>query len=183
MNEVRIIGGKWRRRKLAFPNRAALRPTPNRARGTLFNWLARDLEDATCLDLFAGSGALGFEALSRGAASVTLVDNDISTVRALHESRTLLDARNCTIERASALTFLRNAHTTWDIVFLDPPFDGALLGESLATLAQSATCLHDHSLLYVEAREQRPPDLTHWKIHKSSRAGDVRFMLLLRDLS
>jgi 16S rRNA (guanine966-N2)-methyltransferase len=183
LNEVRIIGGKWKRRKLAFPSRAALRPTPNRARETLFNWLARDLDGANCLDLFAGSGALGFEALSRGAASATLVDNDILTVRALQQSRAMLGATHCSIECASALTFLRTCQSVWDIVFLDPPFDSRLLIESLDILAHSSVSLHEHSLVYVETSEHQPADLAQWTIHKTSRAGDVRSMLLLRNLS
>jgi 16S rRNA (guanine966-N2)-methyltransferase len=127
LNEVRIIGGKWKRRKVAFPDRPTLRPTPNRARETLFNWLAWHIDAARCLDLFAGSGALAFEALSRGAQHATLIDNDAQVVRALHKSRDQLGADNCTIVQSSALEFLRQATSVWDIVFLDPPFDGPLL--------------------------------------------------------
>jgi len=178
LNEVRIIGGKWKRRKLAFPDRPTLRPTPNRARETLFNWLAGYLEGARCLDLFAGSGALAFEALSRGALNATLVDNDAQVVRALQKTRDLLAADNCTILQSSALEFLRQSAAIWDIVFLDPPFAGPLLQQSLDAL-QSGTCLHDGAIVYAEARVLDLPDLTRWRIWKSSRAGDVQSMLLL----
>jgi 16S rRNA (guanine966-N2)-methyltransferase len=178
LNEVRIIGGKWKRRKLAFPDRPTLRPTPNRARETLFNWLAGHLDAAHCLDLFAGSGALAFEALSRGAQHATLIDNDRRVVRALRKSRDQLAADNCAIIQASALDFLRQATAVWDVVFLDPPFDGPLLEQSLDAL-RNGTCLHAASIVYVEMRIHDPPDLTHWRIWKSARAGDVQSMLLL----
>jgi 16S rRNA (guanine966-N2)-methyltransferase len=182
LNEVRIIGGKWKRRKLAFPDRPTLRPTPNRARETLFNWLMGHLDGARCLDLFAGSGALGFEALSRGAAEATLVDSDAEVVKALKKSRQLLAADNCTVVHASALAFLEQATTPWDIVFLDPPFASRLLAESLEMLAKGH-CLREDSIVYVEVSAHDTPDLSGWRTWKEARAGDVRSMLLLRDLS
>jgi 16S rRNA (guanine966-N2)-methyltransferase len=177
LNEVRIIGGKWRRRKLVFPNRPQLRPTPNRLRETLFNWLAPDIDGAVCLDLFAGSGALGFEALSRGAGAVTLIDSDAATVRALQRTRQLLDAGDCTIEHSSARGFLHRNSTHWDVVFLDPPFSASLLEETLALLRQGAH-LADAALVYIEASVRELPELMGWQLYKSGRAGDVRAALL-----
>ncbi len=179
MNEVRIISGKWRRRKLAFPSRPTLRPTPDRARETVFNWLAPWLDGARCLDLFAGSGALGFEALSRGAAEVTLVDDDPAVIRALQESARIIGAIDCTIQRASALDFLRGADRSWDIVFLDPPFDSRLLEQSLDALSDGKQ-LHPESIVYVESSVHRPPQLDRWQMIKSTRTGDVQSQLVQR---
>jgi 16S rRNA (guanine966-N2)-methyltransferase len=179
VNEVRIISGKWKRRKLAFPTRPTLRPTPDRARETVFNWLAPWLDGARCLDLFAGSGALGFEALSRGAAEATLVDDDPVVVRALHDSVLAIDATNCTIQRASALEFLRGNGGTWDIVFLDPPFDSRLLEQSLRAL-RDGTHLHAESIVYVESSVHQSPPLDEWQTIKSTRTGDVQSRLVMR---
>jgi 16S rRNA (guanine966-N2)-methyltransferase len=178
LNEVRIIGGKWKRRKLAFPDRPTLRPTPNRARETLFNWLAGHLDAARCLDLFAGSGALAFEALSRGAQHATLVDNDAQVVRALQKSRDQFAADNCTIIQSSALDFLRETTAVWDVVFLDPPFDGTLLEQSLDAL-RNGMCIHAASIVYAETSIHDPPALPQWRVWKSGRAGEVQSMLLL----
>jgi 16S rRNA (guanine966-N2)-methyltransferase len=179
VNEVRIISGKWRRRKLAFPNRPTLRPTPDRARETLFNWLAPHVEGARCLDLFAGSGALGFEALSRGAASVTLIDDDPVVVQALRDSAQKLGASGCTIVKSAALLYLRGARDTWDIVFLDPPFTTTLLAQSLAELS-AGSLLHQDSIVYLESSIHAPPDLTDWQTIKRSRTGAVQSMLVAR---
>jgi 16S rRNA (guanine966-N2)-methyltransferase len=180
LNEVRIIGGKWKRRKLEFPDRPTLRPTPNRLRETLFNWLAMHLDAANCLDLFAGSGALGFEALSRGAAAVTLVDNDAATVRALTRTRQVLTATNCTIVHATAATFLRETVAQWDIVFLDPPFASSLLAQ-IMTLLRDSAAVHEDTIVYVEASARETLDLGHWQVEKRSKAGEVQALLLRRD--
>src|SRR5450432_1803127 len=113
-NRVRIIGGTWRSRLIAFPSRADLRPTPDRVRETLFNWLGQDLTGRNCLDLFAGSGALGFEAASRGARRVVMVESDATTFRALRESAILLDARTVELKCADALEFLRADDGVYD---------------------------------------------------------------------
>ena len=118
-NEVRIIGGKWKRRKLRFPDRPTLRPTLDRVRVTLFNWLIAKLDDAVCLDLYAGSGALGFEAASRGARAVTLVERDAVVVRALEDNRQRLGASNVTIVRGTAAAWLERTPTPFDVVFVD----------------------------------------------------------------
>ncbi len=172
MNEVRIISGKWRRRKLAFPDRPTLRPTPDRARETVFNWLAPWLDGARCLDLFAGSGALGFESLSRGAAAATLVDDDPVVVRALQDSARAIGATDCTIQRASALDFLRANNRSWDIVFLDPPFASNLLEQCLEVLHEGVH-LHADSIVYVESSVHQSLQLDSWTTVKSTRTGDV----------
>ena len=179
MNEVRIISGKWRRRKLAFPDRPTLRPTPDRARETVFNWLAPWLDGARCLDLFAGSGALGFEALSRGAAAVTLVDDDPVVIRALQANAKMLDAVDCTIRKSSAIDFLRTDESLWDIVFLDPPFASRLLEQCLSILEDSPR-LHQDSIVYVESSIHDPPELGRWQTIKTTRTGDVQSALLKR---
>jgi 16S rRNA (guanine966-N2)-methyltransferase len=160
-----------------FPDRPQLRPTPNRARETLFNWLAPHIDGAHCLDLFAGSGALGFEALSRGAATLTLVDSDAATIRALEGSRKLLGASDCTIVHAQAANFLRRDATRWDIVFVDPPFSSGLLEETLERLGRGDH-LAPHGLVYVEFGAHAAPDLSAWREHKRGRAGDVQSLLL-----
>ncbi len=177
MNEVRIIGGKWKRRKLTFPPRGELRPTPDRTRETLFNWLVGRIDGTRCLDLFAGSGALGFEALSRGAAHCTFVERDPHAVRALHTNRERLAATDCSIVKAEALAYLRKATSKWDIVFLDPPFDAMLISDCLALLL-SRSLLADDARIYVEHRRTATPDLAPFTVLKSTRAGDSAAVLL-----
>ena len=121
-NEVRLIGGQWKRSKLPVADRPGLRPTPDRVRETLFNWLGQDLAAKSCLDLYAGSGALGFEAASRGAARVVMVERERGAAAALDANREALKAERVEIVRADALEFLRGTYATFDVVFLDPPF-------------------------------------------------------------
>ena len=136
-SQLRIIGGMWRGRKLRFPDRPGLRPTGDRVRETLFNWLEPELAGAHCLDLFAGSGALGIEALSRGAARCDFVDADREALTAVEQHLNTLDASDrSTLQCGSAAEYLSAAQGGWDIVFVDPPFE-AQLGES--TLQQIAT--------------------------------------------
>lgn len=170
MNEVRIIGGMLRRRKLTFPPRPGVRPTPDRTRVTLFNWLTGYLEGAACLDLFAGSGVLGFEAASRGAAAVTMVDRDPAVVAALELNRVKLGATICEVIRGESLHWLDADTRRWDIVFLDPPFDGVELAGALSLLA-TGSHVHRDSWVYVEHRLGAPPPLDGWAVEKSTRAG------------
>jgi 16S rRNA (guanine(966)-N(2))-methyltransferase RsmD len=176
-NRVRIIGGTWRSRLISFPPRKDLRPTPDRVRETLFNWLGQDLTGRTCLDLFAGSGALGFEAASRGARRVVMVEQDAVVFRALIASRAALDATGVELKRADALEFLRADDGVYDVVFLDPPFStdhwprlSPLLPRHLAPGA----------LVYYEsaARSGLPPG---WEVCKQGEAGQVRYQLLKVD--
>ncbi len=189
-NQIRIIAGRWKGRRLHFPPAAARRPTPARVRETLFNWLAADIEGADCLDLFAGSGALGFEALSRGAATLFLVDSDRRAVAELKENCALLDAARTLVRRQSALGFLNwAAHAGaqalgkdmpgWDGIFLDPPFASDLLPKALALL-QDGCVLRPQGWVYFEAPRRAALQLDGWAVHRESAAGDSRFGLLRR---
>lgn len=173
-NRVRIIGGAWRSRLIAFPSRKDLRPTPDRVRETLFNWLGQDLTGKTCLDLFAGSGALGFEAASRGARRVVMVESDPATFRALQASRELLKAGAVELARADALEFLRSDTGQYDVVFLDPPFKSDYWRRVAPLLPRR---LGPGALVYHESapgRETAP----EWEVHRQGRAGQVRYQLL-----
>lgn len=176
-NRVRIIGGQLRRRLLDFPGGAGLRPTPDRVRETLFNWLGQDLPGWTCLDLFAGSGALGFEAASRGAARVVMIENDRAAHAALEKNRTELGANPVDILRADATAWLANDRQTYDLIFLDPPFDSGLAETVLAGLAPH---LKPGGYVYVEqgATVIAPPGFI---MHRSGRAGRSHFALLIRE--
>ncbi len=196
-NEVRIIGGLWRGRKLKLGGHAAVRPTLGRVRETLFNWLSTKVVGSDCLDLFAGSGALGFEALSRGAHSVVLVDNGWETAAALRKNAQRLGAENCAIRRQSALRFLRDTArqdtvtprrpeaalvtgardrtiNRWDIVFLDPPFASNLLAASLEAL-QSGEVLNAGAMVYYEHERRDEINLEGWTLLKRGAAGDTGF--------
>jgi 16S rRNA (guanine966-N2)-methyltransferase len=175
---VRIIAGQWRGRRLKVPDIKDLRPTPDRVRETLFNWLAPTLLGARCLDLFAGTGVLGFEALSRGAGSVVLVDQSPEVVAALQEAKTLLNADTADIYRARIPEGLRKPEQSFDIVFLDPPYNADLLLPTCRYLADQHF-LASGALIYLEAREViKDNDLPDdWQIIKSQRAGEVAFHL------
>ncbi|MGD9590892.1 MAG: 16S rRNA (guanine(966)-N(2))-methyltransferase RsmD [Candidatus Berkiella sp.] len=185
--KVRIIGGKWRGRSLKVLDVPGLRPTPDRVRETLFNWLAPFIVNAQCLDLFAGSGALGFEALSRGAKYVTFVDKYPPIVANIKHIAAELEAtKQCHVVRASAVSFISTqvTPTAFDIIFLDPPFASPLVKQSIEALAQSAL-LKDETLLYVES----PQALTDndipsgWEILKAKTASEVAYHLVKVNLS
>lgn len=181
MNEVRIIGGKWKRRKLAFPNRTGLRPTPDRVRETLFNWLIHDVVEARCLDLFAGSGALGFEALSRGAQHTTFVERDPSVVRSLTASQARLGATvGSTLVHSAAVPWLRRQHQTWDLVFLDPPYRSHQLVPVLRILLENEL-LAPGALLAVDLPARGAPPTGPWRVLKRTRAGDAQLLLMELD--
>ncbi len=172
-NRVRIIGGQWRSRVIRFPPAAQLRPTPDRVRETLFNWLGQRLDGLACLDLFAGSGALGFEALSRGAARVVMVESDRSVVAALRESAKLLGAEGADIVAGEAMGYLERTAERFDIVFLDPPYASDLAMKAMARLAPR---LNDGGRVYAESAEAlKLPDA--WKALREDRAGAVRYGL------
>jgi 16S rRNA (guanine(966)-N(2))-methyltransferase RsmD len=175
-NRVRIVGGTWRSRLIPFPPRKGLRPTPDRVRETLFNWLGQDLTGRTCLDLFAGSGALGFEAASRGARRVVMVENDTVVVRAIIANRELLGATTVEPRKADALEFLRADTSVYDVVFLDPPFDAGYWPR-LAPLLPPR--LAPGALVYYESATspELPPE---WEMWRQGKAGQVRYQLLKR---
>lgn len=178
--ELRIIGGTLRGRKWSFPDAPGLRPTPDRVRETLFNWLAPHVVGMRVLDLFAGSGALGFEALSRGAATAVFVENDrvaAASLRAVAQRFGLASAR---IDGGDALAFLRGQpRHGFDLVFLDPPFAAGLLEPALAALAEGDV-LAPGGFCYLEqsARQEAPPVPAGWTVHRSGKAGEVGYHLL-----
>jgi 16S rRNA (guanine966-N2)-methyltransferase len=175
--EFRIIGGEWRSRKLSFPPLPGIRPSPDRVRETLFNWLRDRIEGARCLDLFAGSGALGLEALSRGAAHVTFLDKERAVTQAIQGHLELLKAEGGELVQADAFTWLSREPKPFELVFLDPPFDADLVPEACARLAQG--WLKPGAWVYVEHAAERVPALPEgWQILKQSHAGRVGFRLV-----
>ena len=177
-NEFRIIAGAWRRRKLAFPPLPGIRPSPDRVRETLFNWLMDHLTGARCLDLFTGSGALGLEALSRGAAEVVFVDRERAALDAIRAHLTMLKAEGGTPVQADALAWLGSPAAPFDIVFLDPPFDADLLPR-IAALLEQGRWLKPGAFIYMEYPEERPPAApAGWTPWRESRAGRVGFRLM-----
>jgi 16S rRNA (guanine966-N2)-methyltransferase len=180
---IRIIGGKWRGRQIKVLTHQGLRPTPDRVRETLFNWLAMHIVGAKCLDLFAGTGALGFEALSRGAKQVIFVDKYPPIIESIANTAKLLQAtESCEFHRASAISFLepiKDNNPPFDIIFLDPPFGTPLLSQSIAALAGS-TLVNDRTLLYIESplplTESDLPE--HWEIIRAKTAGEVAYHLV-----
>jgi 16S rRNA (guanine966-N2)-methyltransferase len=178
MNSVRIIGGEWRRRVLRFPDSEGLRPTPDRVRETLFNWLGQDLSGKTCLDLFAGSGALGFEAASRNAAKVVIVDKSAKAVAALEANARLLAADDrLQIVRADAVEFAsaqRGASSRFDVLFLDPPYQQGWI-DRVTPLLEGL--LAADGALYVEA-EHPLAACAAWTTVRSGRAGQVYYHLM-----
>lgn len=180
--EVRIVGGLWKRSKLPVADRPGLRPTPDRVRETLFNWLGQDLAGWRVLDAFAGSGALGFEAGSRGAASVTLLERDPALAHRLRETATRLkaDPQALRVEPADALRWMRSApRGSFDLVFIDPPFDAGL---HAAAIDAAGPLLAPGGFVYVEsAQPLAPPPGLH--AHRAARAGAVHFALWRRPVS
>ena len=176
--QIRIIGGQWRGRKLKVPEVPHLRPTPDRVRETLFNWLAPKIHGAHCLDPFAGSGALGFEALSRGAACVVMTDSSPIVIKLLQEQAALLQTANAEIYRAAAPQQLKAPEKPFDIVFLDPPFQADLLLPTCFYLAENGF-LAPRAFIYLEAAESiHEADLpSGWTLLKSKCAGEVAYHL------
>jgi 16S rRNA (guanine966-N2)-methyltransferase len=179
-NSVRIIGGIWRGRRVSFPDIPGLRPTPDRVRETLFNWLQNSIVGARCLDLFAGSGALGIEALSRGAGHAVFVEQTPAVCRVLQQSLAALRATaNARIMEMGAARYLRTLVEPFDIVFLDPPFGQNSLAEYIPMI-EAGGWLKPAGLLYLEnERESGVPTLPpHWELLKSKSAGQVGYHLV-----
>ena len=182
-HEVRIIGGQWKRTKLPVADRPGLRPTPSRVRETLFNWLGQDLSGWRCFDAFAGTGALGLEAASRGATEVVLVEQDSALLANLSRITTQLKATGVRVERGDGVAALRQrTGQGWDVVFLDPPF-GDSENEALYTGALTAArqAVGEDGLIYLEApRPWGDDELAQLglQLHRQGKAGAVAFHLL-----
>ena len=183
MGQIRIIGGQWRGRKLPVPDSPGLRPTTDRVRETLFNWLAPSMVDARCLDCFAGSGALGLEALSRYAASTTLLEMERSVAQQLQKNLATLNAAQGKVVNTNTLAFLAQSGTPHDIIFVDPPFRKGLLEETL-NLLETNGWLANNALIYVESEVENglPPVPVSWDLHREKIAGQVAYRLYHREV-
>ncbi|NNE38883.1 MAG: 16S rRNA (guanine(966)-N(2))-methyltransferase RsmD [Gammaproteobacteria bacterium] len=175
--KVRLIAGKWRSRKLGVLNVDDLRPTPDRARETLFNWLSPYIEGADCLDLFAGTGALGFEALSRGASSVVMVEHNKDIVNNIMAQAKMFEATGLEVVFNDALTWLDSCQKAFDIVFIDPPYHANLLERSLEKLL-ACGCVNNTTLIYVESDKEINIENEQLEMIKSGNAGKVIFKLI-----
>ena len=175
--KLRIIGGKWRGRHISVPGVPLLRPTPDRVRETLFNWLQPVISGARCLDLFAGTGALGFEALSRGADSVVMVESDARLVKSLHEHCRIFGADRVSVFCSTALDWLNTHEDSFNIVFLDPPFHEGNLESACAALVKG-NHLMPGALVYLESEPVAEPGAGEFKVIKHSRAGQVQYRLV-----
>lgn len=179
---IRIIGGQWRGRKLPVPDSPGLRPTTDRVRETLFNWLAPEIVDARCLDCFAGSGALGLEALSRYAGSATLLELDRHVAQQLQKNLTTVKSSQGKVVNTNTLTFLGQPGQPHDVVFVDPPFRKGLLDDTLRLLEQQGW-LADNALIYVESEVENgnPPAPANWSLYREKVAGQVAYRLYRRE--
>lgn len=180
-NLLRIIGGEWRSRRLKFADVPGLRPTPDRMRETLFNWLQTQVPGSRCLDLFAGSGALGLEALSRGAREVVLVEKHPAAAGALRDNLALLGACNAVLVKDDAFRYLRSlsAAAAFDLIFLDPPFRQNLLEPALEILLDNAL-LKPEGMIYLEQEAEAAADFSRFglQVHRTTLAGQTRSFLL-----
>lgn len=178
-NQLRIIGGQWRSRRIPIAEVAGLRPTPARVRETLFNWLQTVIGGARCLDLFAGSGALGFEALSRGAAHVVLVEQDTRAFKQLQANVVTLGATQAQLVQADAFVYLQREMEGFDVIFLDPPFRHALPEKILDKLTEQ-TLLKNAAFVYLEHEAEYQLDFSRWglAVHRQTKAGQVMSFLL-----
>lgn len=178
-HEIRIIGGLWKRTKLKVADKPGLRPTPDRVRETVFNWLGQDMTGLRCVDAFAGTGALGFEAASRGAAAVLLVEQDSALVEQLQTTRTQLDAATVQVLRGDGVAAIRQAApASLDVIFIDPPFDAPLFEPALAACARA---LSVEGFVYLEAPTAYTDDTlaaAGLRVHRHLKAGAVHAHLL-----
>jgi len=177
MNQtIRIIGGKYRGKKLHFPSSEGLRPTPDRVRETVFNWLMHDIRDVRCLDAFAGSGALGFEAHSRGAAYVLMLEQDSNVYSNLAKTALSFNSTDVVVKKIDACKFLQESNESFDLVFLDPPFAKDYLPGCIERLSNS-TLLKAGGLLYIESPQEVEMDFAIWQQIKLKHAGQITYGL------
>lgn len=181
---IRIIAGRWRGRKLPVKDLAGLRPTTDRVKETVFNWLAAYITDARCLDAFAGAGGLGFEAASRRAESVVMVEQQRAAAQQLRANARLLAADNVQVVQQDIVHYLQGNSQLFDVVFLDPPFRQGLLEQTLQQLIDGQW-LNEHSLVYIETEKELPLPacIQHWSLVKEKIAGQVSYRLLQPVLS
>lgn len=177
-NTVRIGAGSWRSRLLQFPNAEGLRPTPDRVRQTVFNWLGQDLTGKVCLDLFAGTGVMGFEALSRNAKSVVMVELAKAPFQSLLQNKEKLEATQAQIIQQDALQFIANHQQKFDVIFCDPPYQKQWLDKLMPLLGAH---LSQEGLLYAEAEFELTSDAS-WEVIKHGKAGNVYYHLLKSSL-
>jgi 16S rRNA (guanine966-N2)-methyltransferase len=179
-NRLRVIGGRWRGTKIDIPPLPAVRPSPDRIRETLFNWLHPVIANARCLDLFAGSGALGLEALSRGASHVVFVDAERAVGNHLETTLRRLGSADATVHVGDALRFIAGGPSQpFNIVFVDPPFASGVLQPVLQRLSQGWLAPGAHVYVEQPATSELPPLPAGWSVHRSKRAGRVGYHLLL----
>lgn len=180
--QIRIIGGKWRGRKLPVFDSDGLRPTTDRIRETLFNWLMPVIQEARCLDCFAGSGALAIEALSRYAASATLIELERSGATQLVANLAKLEAKNVQVINRDTLNYLAQNGTAYDVIFLDPPFRKDLLQQTALLLEQNGW-LSENCWIYVEAEAEANLALLpkNWQLHRKKVTGQVAYCLYIRN--
>ena len=180
-SKIRIIAGEWRSRQLLFEDTPGLRPTPARVRETLFNWLQQDVIGSRCLDLYAGTGALGFEAASRGAKSVSVVENNAQACRLIKENTVKLTANQIKIIQSDVFRFLAGDASRFDLVFLDPPF-GKNMAQQTCQWLEDKGWLVSHAKVYVEVESKLVLEgmPLNWTLLKSKKTGDVGYYLFER---
>lgn len=181
-SNIRIIGGKWRGRKVSFETKDTLRPTPDRVRETLFNWLSPRIAGADCLDLYAGSGVLSLESLSRGANSVIAIEADRANVARIEQNQKIMQADNLSVLNKNVLDWLTREHKRFDIVFADPPYKENLLHQTLQLL-EDHNWLKVNSLIYFEQDIPLDPKMlpATWSLWRESRAGNVYYYLAIKE--
>ncbi|MBF9001936.1 MULTISPECIES: 16S rRNA (guanine(966)-N(2))-methyltransferase RsmD [Vibrio] len=180
---VRIISGLWRGRKLPVHDAQGLRPTTDRVKETLFNWLAQDIAGSNCLDLFAGSGGLSFEAASRQANHVSMLELNPKAYQQLSQNITALKTTNIEVHQTDTLQYLAKKGTPHDVVFIDPPFRKGLLEETIQLLENNGW-LANYAMIYIECeRELALPELPeHWELYREKSAGQVSYRLYERNV-
>lgn len=179
--QIRIIGGRWRGHKLLVTKKPGMRPTPDRVRETLFNWLAPVIKNARCLDCFAGSGALGLEALSRGAGSVTLLEQNYKVSIQLVKNLQILQTQQAQVITVNSLRWLAQQGDSFDVVFIDPPFRQNMIPQTINTLERYQRLANEASVYIETEADGHMPDVpSNWQLHRGEVTGQVAYRLYLR---
>lgn len=186
--KVKILSGSWKGRNISFLDKSDLRPTKNIIKETLFNWIQEDIQDSICLDMFAGSGSLGFEAASRGAKKVYMIDNNLEITNHLRSQKDYIGAKNISIINLSAFDFLKkNLKDLANVIFLDPPFSLGIIEKVIKELSSSDN-LADKCKIYVEIPYKKNTEFQintpiNWELLKSKKSGDVAYLLFQHNIS